>query len=249
MCLKIPSKVLSLLVLTILALPTALQAVELEGELLYSDGFENGWETGWRLQTADPSNIQITKTVPARAGQHAVRFTVKRDEASVAKGQRSELFAPKGSTYWGQGDAYEIAASILFPSDYVDDPAQEIIWQIHGDSNQPSVPFLIQSVGDGLLIKGKGIQQTKIPKTKGRWMDIRTRHIFSAAGKGSTQVFVNGQKVVDARSIANIGANQKVYWKFGIYKTGWKRGGQTSITRERTLYFDEVRIRRLNMRE
>lgn len=49
--------------------------------------------------------------------------------------------------------------------------------------------------------------------------------------------------LVDEQGITNMIANDQLYWKLGMYKSGWKRGMDVnSSVSQRELWFDEVKI-------
>lgn len=207
--------------------------------ILY-DGFEND-SLIWFTQTARQSNISISNSVSPRYGSKSLHFQVFKSDPWIANGPRSEIFRPKGIEYWKDGDEVWIGGSVFFPENYIDDPMQEIIWQIHDE--ETGVPFLIQSVDSNLVIKGKNINQKTILREKGKWIDIVTHHKWSSTNSGLTQVFIDGELLIDAKGIANMTEGTSIYIKFGIYKSGWKFEGDTlSNTDYRELWYDEIRI-------
>lgn len=210
-------------------------------KLLY-DGFETQ-DITWQTQTYRTDNIKRTDSINAREGNYSLQVELFKSDPWVANGPRTELFRPDGVDYWVEDDEIWIGGSVFFSTDYEDDPMQEIIWQIHGDESDPYVPFLIQSINDNLTIKGNGISETSVPKQKGSWTDIVVHHLWSSSYHGITQVFVNGSLILDAQGISNMKPNTFLYWKFGIYKSGWKQEGDTLSTVDyRKLWFDEIRI-------
>jgi len=238
--------------------PSVSEPVNKTPKLLLYDGFEDHLE-GWGTQTANPENLKTGEIVPARAGKQALRVRVDQRDPWVAGGPRSELLQPRALGYWEEPQEYWVGASVLFPAGYRDDPMQEIFWQLHGASGKDgnhkrakqskngkrnaSVPFMMQSVGDSILIRGKGIQQVSVKKTKGKWMDFVVHHRFSSEGKGITQVYVNGHLLINGQNISNLRPGERVYQKFGIYKSGWKKGYESQSTvSNREIWFDEIRI-------
>jgi hypothetical protein len=205
------------------------------------DSFEenNSLET-WNTQTALPENIVQSHHIPARNGTYSLQINVHKSDQWQAGGPRSELLSSKKLPAFGAGDTTTAKMSVYFPDDYVNDPAQEIIFQVHA-TNQQGVPFFIQSVRDELVFRGRGISTTSIPKTKGRWMDIAVKHRWSDTANGATQVIVNGETLISEFG-SNVREDQDLYYKFGIYKSGWKDPSLYSNTTERTLYFDAIEL-------
>lgn len=214
----------------------------LTSNILVYESFEtNG--LNWETHTARDSNITRDNTLQARSGDYAIKIEVFKSDPWIANGPRSEIYRPNGIDYWSEGDEVWIGGSILFPENYVDDPMQEIIWQIHGDETDPYVPFLIQVVNDDLVIKGKGFSEHVYQMKKGQWMDIVVHHSWSAKDNGVTQVFLDGESIINLNDISNMKPNTFLYWKFGIYKSGWKQQGDSLSTVDyRKIWFDEIRI-------
>ncbi len=212
-------------------------------EILH-DGFEEdgeGLNIEWQKQTAVDDHLLSTTFSAPHAGERVLRVYVHKDDPYVANGPRSEYSSPQNIGYFSEGDEVWLALSVYFPNDYIDDSEYEIIWQLHGDHNSPGVPFLVRSVGDKLEIMGQGIDNITIPKTKGQWMNIAVHHLFSSSNSGITEAFVNTELVTSGTNISNMRPDQNIYWKFGMYKSGWKNGNDVNPNVvERTLYFDDV---------
>lgn len=210
--------------------------------LLFSDSFENEkYIENWKSQTGNDTGIQITKAVPARDGNFALQISVDKSWPEINNGPRSEIYRPKSLPLIQSGSETWYAFSVFFDKNYVDDPAQEIISQFH-TTNEEGVPFLIQSINGDLIIKGKGFEDVQLPKTKGDWMDVIVHNKWSDdanASTGLTQVYINGKQVVNS-SGANLRPGTAVYFKLGLYKSGWKGTGSTTTFRR--LYFDRVMI-------
>jgi hypothetical protein len=165
-----------------------------------------------------------------------LKVTLNEADSWVAEGPRSEIYRPNDIAYWVEDTNVWVGGSILFPDNYVDDPAKEIVWQVHG---LETVPFFIQSVGENLIVRGKNFAGKTIPKTKGHWMDIVVHHRFSTTN-GITEVYVNGNRIINATTGATMAAGEQLYQKFGLYKSGWKE--LDSIVNSRVLFYDEIRF-------
>lgn len=258
-----------------LCLVLSSQSVIASENLLIYENFEKD-VPDWRSQTAKQTNLSVMPLGNARSGLKSIRFSVHKEEPWVAGGPRSELMLPKKFGYWMEGGDYWIGASVLFPTEYKDDPMQEIFWQVHaakrdgGNRNKErrdtrrdkrwgngssrktsstnrgsrgSVPFLMQSIDDRIVIKGMGLEHVEIKKTKGLWMDIVVHHSWSSQNQGVTQVYINGDLIINKQNISNMVLGDRLYWKFGLYKSGWKRGGdKSSVVSRRDIWFDEVRV-------
>jgi hypothetical protein len=200
-----------------------------------SEDFENGLGTQWRTQTAAPKRIATPRLRVAGKTSRVVSMEVFKGDSWVANGPRSEIrpVLPR----WSEGEEVWVGGRILFPRDYLDDPAQEVVWQVCGED---SVPFLIRSIGAFLEFRGRSFPDFRIRKTKGAWMDIVVGHRFSSSERGRTRIYVNGKLLLDQAG-STMRPNTTLYQKLGIYKSGWKRATGSSTT-QRKLYYDDIRI-------
>lgn len=211
--------------------------------IVYYDSFETPELVTWGVQTGNSTNISSIASAMARSGNSFLQIHIKKSDPWVAGGPRTEYSSPREMGYWQEGNEVWLGGSVFFSQNYVDDRAQEIFWQIHSSVDSDAVPFLIQSINENILIRGRGFSDVILAKTKNKWMDIVVHHKWSAANDGLTEVYINGQKVVNAVGVPTMLTGWQLYWKFGIYKSGWKN--ETVIVSdvdERTLYFDEMRI-------
>lgn len=201
------------------------------------DSFE-GDGPEWRVHCYTERGLQSVPMKGAVDGDHVLRVEVQKEWPWILGGPRCELTHPRDLDYMREGDQIVISAWVYFPLDYIDDPAIELIMQVHAAGD--AVPFIVQSKGADLLFRGRGFDDVWIPKTKGQWMRIEVMHRWSFTGRGSVRIWVNDTQIVREDGLRNIYRDELLYWKFGLYKGGWK-GGVTRTT-ERVLYFDDVRI-------
>lgn len=214
-----------------------------EAEILFNDSFEGTGGAPWSYQTADESNIAVTESLPANSGKGSLKILVRKSDEWVAGGPRSQVLQPRQTGYLSEGDQVWARGYVMFPDDYADDPTNEIFWQVHGNRESSTVPFLIRSVDDEIEIVGRGITNVRVKKTKGKWMEISTYHKFSSTGHGITEVFINGDLITSGYDIKNLDTSgQQVFWIYGLYKSGWKKGDIKSLVSERLLYFDDITL-------
>ena len=79
------------------------------------------------------------------------------------------------------------------------------------------------------------------PQELGVWTDFVIRFLFSHEDDGITQVWRDGELVVDRVGMPNHYNNERgPYLKVGFYKAGWLNN-KTDVS-TRTVYFDAIRV-------
>jgi len=216
------------------------------------DNFNNGTiNVAWGQHKGVGTNLLVTEApaTPNRwpdrqfgSSTRALRVRLDENDPYVAGGPRSELVGPKASGYWGNGDRIYIHAKIFFANNYVNDPASEIVFQVHYAA--VGVPFILYSVDNILQITGKGFGDVNVNKTKGEWLTFELYQTYSDNAAGSTRVLMNGVTKVNATGITNMDVGEELYPNFGIYKPAWKFPlvEPISIVSNRELYYDQIKI-------
>jgi len=222
---------------------------------IFSDGFESGALSSWKKELCCNHSAEIVGS-PARSGSKAVKFTLKKKDPLTAGSKRAELkldSVPANSEQW-------YAFSVFFPSDFVPDPEMEIIAQWHNvpDFNQGEkwrTPALYLRPKNGKLYiqrrwdsrpvndnnpQGRETIDLGAYKTNA-WTDFVFHVKWSYKGDGLLEVWQDGKLVVQKQGPNTYNDAKGPYFKFGIYKPGWKNKPRQSQTNERTLFFDDIR--------
>jgi len=252
-----------------LALMYALICVPVYGTIHYAADFDTTGTTelshtgalSVKEQSANSSGYSTqVLTAPApvsgRPGTNALRFELRREDADVAGGSRSELSL--GNT--SQSGTSWYAWSVYIPSNSNYDGTAEILGQIHGDDTFRRPPF------DMTREPLSGVQKWRArwrwdvssdPKGEGnnsyfadvlldQWNDFVVKITWSNSGNGQLVIWLNSDSESTptlTRSNISIGYPDQTqnYWKYGIYKWPWTGDNSTSAYRA-VAWFDEVRL-------
>lgn len=221
----------------------------------FSDSFESGNLSSWKKEICCNHSAEVVSS-PARTGSKAVKFTLKKEDPITAGSKRAELklgTVPANSEQW-------YAFSVFFPADFVPDPDMEIIAQWHNvpDFNQGETwrtPALylrpkngklyIQRRWDARPVNGNNPQGREtidlgFYKTNA-WTDFVFHVKWSHKGDGLLEVWQDGKLIVQKQGPNVYNDAKGPYFKFGIYKPGWKNKPEQSRTNQRTLFFDDIR--------
>ncbi|AFY86261.1 polysaccharide lyase [Chroococcidiopsis thermalis] len=228
--------------------------------LVFLSDFESGYSE-WGTELCCNYSAEIVNS-PIRAGNQAIKFTLKKEDARLYGVKRAELKlgeVPPDSEIW-------YGFSVFLPSDYQQDPSSEIIAQWHDlpDKNlgeKWKSPALSLSTKDGKFIlnrKWDSKRVTVVPEGKevvdlglyqtGKWTDFVFRVKWSSGSNGRLEVWQDGKLVVSRNGPNNYNDARGPYLKIGIYKGDWKNYPDKSTISERELYFDEVRVGDANAR-
>jgi hypothetical protein len=201
---------------------------------------------GWNKQYCCSKSAQLVSS-PTRNGQYAARFQLNRGDPDVSSSKRAELskvgLEPATVERW-------YGFSIFLPSSWARDPSAEIVTQWHHAGSTGSPPLSLNTrdgrweisqhwEGHSNNIALPGMYETE------RWTDWVFHIKWSAGSDGLVQIWKDGQPVsgFENRTGKNkYNDGQGVYMKFGIYKWDWKSNPNRSITNERVLFYDELRI-------
>ena len=228
----------------------------------FSDDFDSGAVApDWREAACCGHSLQIVSAPdPVRAGNHAVRFELRRGDRSVDLGKRSEISLdrvdPRGEYWYG--------FSLYLPADYARDRSAEIVAQWHGypdmseGENWRSPPLaLLTDDGEWRIARrhdarrvtpGNGNDNLVSPRLgsyeddRGRWVDWAFHVRWSWTGDGFVRIYKDGSMVYEHEGSVGFNDAEGPYLKVGIYKWDWS-GGAASDTDERVVYIDEIQVR------
>jgi Polysaccharide lyase len=198
--------------------------------------------TQWAsIQKFSSYSVQRVNTL-SRFGTSSLRFELRKTDGDIGWSKRAEASrytksepSQKCERWYGE--------SIYLPSDYVTDPAPELVTQWHTDAGSP--PLALWTHNGKWRITMFGNQQTTIATyEKNKWVDWVYHVKWSAGSDGLVEVWKDGVKVF-TKTGANIYSNSigGAYMRVGVYKWVWKSGSNpASTTTKRIMYVDEVRI-------
>jgi len=219
---------------------------------VFTSGFESGF-TGWKKELCCKHSAQIVSS-PKREGSHAIKLTLYKSDPS----RRAELRLKPipANSEW----TYRF--STFIPNNYATDPSYEIIAQWHEQPDfslgetwrRPPLTLSIKNEQFGVsnrwdskpvsvTFKEAGSQSWKLGKvTKGEWIDWVFHVKWSYKSNGLLEVWKNGNLVVQKNGPNTYNDKKAPYFKIGIYKPDWKADPQKSITTQRVIYYDQVRV-------
>jgi hypothetical protein len=231
-----------------------------------TEDFEDGdWNAFSSEDLVGGYSAQITGAHP-RAGGHAVRFELLKDDPPLRGGTRAELVAaeevPLQERWYG--------FSIFLPNDgdeyYADDRAAEVVAQWHnipdehlGESwTSPPLALLTHNghwvvnrnwdwdpvtSNDKMWAEGKHESIDLGPHERGVWTDwaFHVRWGWFAHHSPLLEIYRNGVLVYSGNGANTTNDERGVYFKMGLYKWAWSQG-LASDTVRRVIYHDEVRF-------
>jgi len=249
--------------------------VEVTSGLLFFDDFETGGFSRWsNIETCCDHSANL---VPNPRGSGTVlRMELRYADPRVANGPRSELTtlrnpAPNDfpNLFGGPGDEFWWGFRVLVPEEWVDEAADVVVHQIHGQpmleegEQWRSPPFSVNIQGGRWKVwsrwdnspitvgtYGKQNVWDAGPVQKGKWVDwiIHARWSHHPPGHpnddGVLEVWQVADdatlKVVDYRGPTYYNDKRQGYLKLGIYKWPWNHG-PTNVDRL-FLFYDQMRV-------
>jgi hypothetical protein len=198
---------------------------------------------------------------PKRGGSVVRGFRTRPTDQHVKGNFRSELrLRPNavGETVWYR-------ASVLVPRDWKPSKVPVIAMQWHGSKDfflgEPGKypPLDISIRGDRWHITKSWdhrILTTKtptgnvegmaelgqVPLTRGHWVTWTVRVHWSSTAAGSTEIWLDGRKIVNDHGPNAHRDLIGPYLKAGSYVPGWGYSGAEPAIRERTLLFDDIAV-------
>lgn len=216
---------------------------------------------GWVIQdrSGQPDAMVVGDDFPTRDGRFSLRVHADKDDPWDPK-PRLEL-SGHAQPFFETNTEYWVGWSIYLPDDggYEFDPRPEVLFQVHGlnddcDAGGMGPPHALRPAAGrwrwdlkwdpnrcmGSEAAGKLIIDIG-PQERGRWTDFVARFVFSYENDGVTQVWLDGDLVIDRVGMPNHYNNARgPYPKFGFYDAGWLKSDSDRTTR--TIYFDAIRV-------
>lgn len=217
---------------------------------------------GWVVQnrTAEPGSFEISGDFPQRDANQSLRIRAEKDWDWNTK-PRIEL-SSHAQPFFKIGEEYWVGWSIFLPDDgsYQFDTGQpEVLLQVHGlndscDAGGMGPPHALRPINgrwrwDVRWDPTRCMSSTPLgrevidigPQELGRWTDFVARFVFSHEDDGVTQVWLDGNLVVDRVGMPNHYNSAKgPYLKLGFYKSGWLQSPSDVVSR--TIYLDAIRV-------
>jgi hypothetical protein len=177
----------------------------------------------------------------ARFGNYSIRFELRKTDGDIGNSKRSEALRYTKSEPLTKCERW-YGASTYLPTDYVTDPAAELVTQWHTDAGSPPLALWTQNGQWKVVIMGKITVLGNYEKNK--WVDWVYHVKWSPTSDGLVEIWKDGVKVI-SKAGANIYSNAigGAYFRVGIYKWPWKQGSNpASTTTKRVMYVDEARV-------
>jgi hypothetical protein len=182
---------------------------------------------------------------PVRRGARAVRITLRSTDTQSTSGTRAEIQTGSHYTTTLEED-YWYGFSIFVPSDWVFDASDmKVVHQFHtGGGNPGASPIVgLRIRGSSWLLTTEKDSDTAVtlwsaPVERGVWTDFVLHVRWSPTTTGRLETFHQG-KLVYAETGRNMDPGTTSgghYQKLGLY------GSFGGAVKERTLYYDEVRV-------
>lgn len=217
---------------------------------------------GWVVQNRvdHPDSMVVGRDFPQRDGEYSLGIRAERDwpwnlKPRIEISSHDHTFFEKNTEYW-------IAWSIYLPDDgsyEFDSQMPEVLLQVHGDNDGcdeggMGPPHALRPLNgrwrwDVRWDPERCMSSTPLgrevidmgPQELGRWTDFVARFVFSHGDDGVTQVWRDGELLVDRVDMPNHYNNAKgPYVKLGFYKADWVEG--PTDVESRTLYIDAIRV-------
>lgn len=213
------------------------------GELLWSQDFESGTDTGMSAQ--EPSGLPaevINDPGNVRSGSYAMKFHLAADAGGDQYGQRSERVPEIADQK--EGDELYFALSTKLASGFPIDNGWQVITQWHSAMDgSPPIELSVEEgkyqlsggyghpdgLGDYVQNMGAAVAET--------WVDWVFHIKFSTdPSVAFIEVWKDGQIVVPRFAPATATMyDEKDYWKFGYYRS-------KDVGADGTIYFDDLKV-------
>ncbi|HEY1023908.1 MAG TPA: malectin domain-containing carbohydrate-binding protein [Sphingobacteriaceae bacterium] len=213
---------------------------------IFNSSFEGATSVSDEYLEGATANSITRSAEQAKTGSYSAKFVLNKTDAIVGGSKRSEMLLdwveqPKFERWYGM--------SIFVPSSYVNDPAEEQLFQWHamgtkdldGVSMVNSPMAMYTKNGRWEFFMKYGGTFDLGPYEKGKWTDWVVHVKFSHESDGIFELWKDGKLVVKTTGRNNYRDLKGNYFKIGVYKYAWT-DGYASTTTTRTLYYDDVKI-------
>jgi Ca2+-binding RTX toxin-like protein len=143
--------------------------------------------------------------------------------------ERAEI---NNTKYYQDGTPLSLKYQFMVEPGPVNSARWVTLGQWHADLNQ-SPPFELALRGNDKLVfitrsdAGEKVVYTMPANlTRGKWYDLQVDAKFDAGGRGTLDVWMDGQHIVDYSGSLGYAAQNSVYWREGIYRAT-PSGGET----------------------
>jgi hypothetical protein len=225
------------------AAASAVNVENASANILVEQTFESG--SGLEGFNSDDFAASYSYTLvsnPAFAGSKAARFELRDTDPMVSSGTRAEVTVIKDAMQKEMWYSF----AVLFPSDgFEADIEKEIISQWHQSGGMsPPISLIIRNDRMSVEVTSVADAEKKFDLgniTKDAWQQFAFHIIHSKGSDGLVEIWKNGEKIFtfQGANLYNSG-DDLPKWKMGLYKWKWN-GSETSNTKKRVLYFDNVR--------
>jgi hypothetical protein len=180
---------------------------------------------------------------PVYQGRKVGRFELRDIDPSTSGGTRAEAKYPRltNPNRW-------YSFCVLFPSvDYKYDSKAEIINQWHqGGGVNPPMSLITRYDKLYLEIRTSPDLKTQYllgSLVKDKWQNYVIHIYHSSGSNGLVEVWRDGVKIFTKQGVNSysFSSYEKPQWKLGLYKWDWN-GTETTDTKKRVIYFDNVRV-------
>jgi hypothetical protein len=231
-------------------------------ELPFLSDFETGSLEGWSKELCCDTSAQVI-TNPVRTGHYAVQFSLNQTDKDIQGSKRAELtlgklITPANAERW-------YGFSIYLPASYVPDLSSEIVAQWHEvpdftlGENWRTPPLALKTVDGRWQISnrwdpnpltkkntpgpGGGQANTPLePYTTNQWTDWVFHIKWSSEANGLLEVWQDRRLVLRKVGPNTYNDQTGPYFKIGLYKPDWKYRPAQSVTTNRQIIFDEIRV-------
>jgi hypothetical protein len=208
--------------------------------LIWSDNADGTSLFGTYVKRHTATTYAITAVSnPAYQGVKSARFELRDSDPEVQSGTRSEISFPD-ATHLNRWYAYALyAPSAQFKYDDDDD----VITQWHqGGSLTPALCVRIKK--DRIYLRVLGVWTDLGIFEKDKWHAYVLHVKHSAGSDGLIEMWRDGSKILNKTGPNAYKIEGDIHnpnMKLGIYKSQWNGSG-TSLTKERVLYFDDIKL-------
>lgn len=243
-----------ILILLFLILPFHLLAQR--QSVTYTCTFDNGTipSPGTQQKCCNYSQVFESDTTRLNSAK-ALRVELNATDAAVAGSKRSEVVLNAGAALTKEqwyGFSVYFPSATMAPDSIIDIIAQ---WHGHVDNAGQKPPISLRdssgvwylrvqwSTNNGATLNG--VTDLRIGTVNfNQWTDFvfHIRFDYNPSGDGLIELWKNGAQVLQWAGPNSYNETNYPYFKFGIYKPGWKDGTFSPGIPRRKFYYDEVRI-------
>ncbi len=247
---------------TLLIIFVSTPALSIRETVVFQDDFESKKIQKWNKEFCCQHSIAFVTTPrkQTRKGNTSIKFILKKDDPNLNLGKRSEIAlksVPRNSEYI-------YGFSFFLPKTYQFDSSFEILAQWHGLPDfdlketwrSPPLALLTQNgnfklarswdinpVTENSQRESEIVNLGKYPT--GEWIDWVFHVKWSDRADGLIEMWKNEHLVFKKLGANTYNDKKGTYFKIGIYKPDWKHDPEKSITKFRSIFYDDVLISKI----